>query len=181
MSRTLLREPVEMYGNRRGRARFVTRHDGVQYLGVLADQKLHAAGLRQGQHAIAIELHFDLHRQLPDIGVAGDVGDDGVEILVGGMKTQAVVAAYESLLFVQVPAQAVDLIVGGVLGGEPDRHVLERLAHHDGFGQGGDRDAGHEGARLRKNLDQTVGRKTQQGLAHRRPAHAVRERRRPSR
>ena len=99
-----------------------------------------------------------------------------VESVVGGVEAVMVAALLQFVLFIDEGSQRGDLLGVDAPGGAAHGQILQRGAHQDRFGQGGDRDAGDEGAGLRKYLHQLVAGKPQQRLAHRRAADAMRER-----
>ena len=83
-----------------------------------------------------------------------------------------VVGVAGALLRAQVVLQRGDVVLGGELGGAADARALERLADELRVGHRGRRDAGHERAQLRHDLDQPLVAQAHERLADRGPAHA---------
>src|SRR5690242_9618816 len=73
---------VEVQVDRGGGAVGVVALDGCYHGGMLLDDARHAAGLRQRQQAIAIDLRLDALDERPDARVARDGGYRSVEGLI---------------------------------------------------------------------------------------------------
>ena len=171
--RNLDQKPVEMNAHRLSGAGAIAGFDCRCDRGVLLNRARHAAGLRQGQSPVAIDMNFDLFDERPNAATSGGLGDRAVKGLVSLMEGVAIADITRFALALQLGAQRNDVAALRALGGEPRGRLFQRLANNNRLRQRGERYACCECARLREYFDEPFVGELAHRLAHWRSAEAV--------
>ena len=161
-----------MLAHRRDRGRRVMAPDLVDDGEVLADHHLHAPGHRQGHAPAAVDLALGRLGELPDAGITGALRQRLVEGLVGAVKALLITGVEGFMLARDRRVEPGDVLGARPLGQQFDGRAFERLPYEHRLGNRADRNARHEGAGLREDLDEAFLLQPDQRLAHRRAAHS---------
>ena len=152
---------------RRVRSMLAERRDDASVFG---DDRLEPSREVQAQEAHPVDVRFLALHHAPDVGMAGDIGDQLVHRLVRRMEGVDVLQGRGRALAGEVPIERGDVGGAGARCRRARGEALERIADHHRVLHDRDANGRDEGAALRIDVDELLLGKPEQRLAHRRAA-----------